>query len=311
MVDLPNYKKIVLRNQVDRFGFSNLLSDILSFSYTPRSFCSWLHGWVWWDSPSAYTLGCNVLPFNTPVVVAKNEQKHVLNSVGYLHVYVDGLPFSYTTYTGTPRKQNSLLSFLPHSDASHPIHLATINDYLDYLLTIENSFTELFVCVFWEDFFNKELVGSIVSRGLKYIVGAKPDDANALIRMRTILDYFDFVTTPTMGSHIVYAAYAGCKISICGPFISTRGNDTKTEYQTQEEFDRCVEVESLEWLRNNFLFLFFDHPKDAISQLSWAKKEIANNKLTNHELIDILGWSVNGQIKGYFRGFKNRIVRGS
>ena len=309
MVTLPDYKKIAIRNDVDRFGFSNLLADSLSFSYTPRSFCTWLHGWIWWDSVSEYDLSCNGLPYDIPIVVAKTEQKLLLNSLGYLKVYVDGLPFSYTTYTGVTRNENSLLSFIPHESDSHPVSHSLINDYLDYLVTIKESFDEVFVCIFWGGPVDKILLDSITIRGLKYVFGANPYDKNSLVRMRTLLDYFNFVTTPVMGSHVVYAAYCGCKVSICGSFISTRGNDIPTNNKSQEYFDRLVEVESLDWVKKNFLFLFYNHPKEAVDCSLWAKTEIANKSLTNDELIDILGWSFNGQVKGYFRGLKNRIIR--
>ena len=241
---------------------------------------------------SEYDLCCNGLPYDVPIVVAKTEQKLLLNSLGYLKVYVDGLPFSYTTYTGVTRNENSLLSFIPHESDSHPISYSKINDYLDYLVTIKESFDEVFVCIFWGGPVDKILLDSITIRGLKYVFGANP-----------------YVTTPVMGSHVIYAAYCGCKVSICGPFISTRDNDIRTNNKSQEYFDRLVEVESLDWVKKNFLFLFYNHPKEAVDCSLWAKTEMANKSLTNNELIDILGWSFNGQIKGYFRGLKNRVIR--
>jgi hypothetical protein len=263
---------------------------------------------VWWDAVSVYDLGYKGMPYSTPVVVAKTEQKVLLNSLGYSKVHVDGLPFSYTAHTGTVRKENSLLSFIPHSSASHPINHSLIDNYLDYLVTIKESFDEVFVCIFWGDT-DQVLLDSITRRGLQYVFGANPYDANSLTRMRMLLDYFDFVTTPTIGSHIIYAAYSGCKVSICGPFYSTRSDDILTSNKSKEYFERLVEIESLDWARDNLSFLFYNHPKEAVSRLLWAKTEIGNKILTKNELIDVLGWSVRGQMKGYARGIKNNINR--
>ena len=249
------------------------------------------------------------MPKDIPIVVAKEEHKVILNSLGRSNVYVDSIPFSYTESTGISRKENSLLSFLPHSSNSHPINQSKISNYLNYLVTIKDSFDEVFICIFTGDHANDWLLDGIKERDLKYVLGANPFDANSLIRMRMLLDYFDFVTTPSIGSHILYAAYSGCKVSICGTFISTRGEDKRVKNKSQEYFDRLIEVESLDWVKSNFLFLFYDHPKDAIERSSWAKKEISSNRLSNDELIDILGWNLNGQVKGYANGLKNKIKR--
>ena len=301
MITLPDYRKITIRNEVDRYGFSNLLANHLSFSYAPRSFCNWLHGWIWHDVSSAYELGCHDVPYDTRIVVAKTEQKKMLNSLGYSNVYVGGLPFAYTSHTGIIRKKNSLLSFLPHSSQENLHRMNTgskidqsIDDYLDYLVTIKESFDEVRVCIYWGGCIDKELLDitdKITMRGLKYVFGANPYDADSLTRMRKMLDSFEFVTTSTMGSHILYAAYSGCKVSICGTYFSTNEDN---------------EFKSLEWVKKNFLFLFYDHPKDAVDYSSWAKNEIASNKLANDELINVLGWSLNGQLEGYLRGLKSR-----
>jgi len=310
MVRLPDYKKITIRNEVDRYGFSYLLANSMSRSHVPRSFCNWVHGWIWWSPESDYDLGCHNLPKDNSIVVVKKEQKILLDSLGYTKVYIDCLPFARTTSTGITRKVNSLLSFLPHVGDDHPLEQSFINNYLDYLVTVKESFDEVFVCVFWAKGNEKSLLDDITKRGLKYVLGANPLDANALIRMRKLLDYFDYVTTSDIGSHIVYAAYTGCKVSICGPYHSRyyAGNSMKVEHEPQEYFDRMMKVSSFDWVKNNFSFLFCRHPKDAVEHVSWAKIEMGEKNLTNDELVNILGWSLNSQIKGYFRGLKNRII---
>jgi hypothetical protein len=82
----------------------------------------------------------------------------------------------------------------------------------------------------------------------------------------------------------------------------------KPEHEPQEYFDRMMKVSSFDWVKNNFSFLFCRHPKDAVEHVSWAKIEMGEKNLTNDELVNILGWSLNSQIKGYFRGLKNRII---
>ena len=93
MLSLPNYKPVSVRNEVDRYGFSTLLANTLSLNHAPRSFCNWLHGWVWWDPEIADELGCSNLPFNVPIVVSKHSEQLLLNSLGYKNVHSGGLPF--------------------------------------------------------------------------------------------------------------------------------------------------------------------------------------------------------------------------
>ncbi|MBT4764407.1 hypothetical protein HOO14_05380 [bacterium] len=311
MLSLPNYKPVSVRNEVDRYGFSTLLANTLSLNHAPRSFCNWLHGWVWWDPEIADELGCSNLPFNVPIVVSKHSEQLLLNSLGYKNVHSGGLPFLYTEFSGVNRKKNSLLAFIPHSSESVSVSNVYDENYLNYLESIKKSFSEVCVCVHWFDSSNKVLLENMNSRGLSYVFGARVDDGNSLLRMRMLLDYFDFITTPIFGSHILYAAYAGCKVSMCGPLLEYKSSDFKQEEGISlKHIEKLIKSGSVEWLKVKFPFIFVDHPTDASTNLAWAKAEIGSeNKLSSKELINILGWSVEGQIKGYISGLSRRIVR--
>jgi hypothetical protein len=311
MLSLPNYKPISVRNEVDRYGFSTLLANTLSLNHTPRSFCNWLHGWVWWKPEATDELGCSNLPFNVPIVVSKHSEKLLLDSVGYKHVYSGGFPFLYTEFSGQRRKKNSLLAFLPHSSEHVTVSNVYDEEYLDYLESIKEDFSEVYVCIHWQDSSNKLLINNLILRKLSYVFGARADDGNSLNRIRVLLDYFEFVTTPVFGSHILYATYAGCKVSVCGPLIEYKGSDYKhQEGISLERIEKLIKFGSTEWLRVKFPFLYVDHPTDASTNLAWAKVEIGSkNKLSSKELINILGWSVGGQLNGYINGLGRRFIR--
>ena len=46
-MNLPKYEKINLRNEIDRYGFSYMLSNKLKINYPPKSYALWSHGWKW------------------------------------------------------------------------------------------------------------------------------------------------------------------------------------------------------------------------------------------------------------------------
>ena len=115
--------KIQIRNEVDRFGFSNIIAKKLKYKNVPRSFANWMHGWFWFDPEDkninnkldlilGYPKDFN---YNVPTVVSNNTFKIALENKGFSYVYSGGLPFIYTQENTTIKKLNSLLVIVPHS----------------------------------------------------------------------------------------------------------------------------------------------------------------------------------------------------
>ena len=200
----------------------------------------------------------------------------------------------------------------PHSAESEKIN-RTYFDYLDYLESLKNYYSSIYVSIFYLDRQSK-LVSEIERRGLMYIDGARPDDAYSLQRMRAIFDSFEYVTSNTMGSHIPYALYCGCKTSLCGPMFSY---DETMFYRKNHKIQHnknyiqdIIYYHSTGYLQKNFNFLFTFTPKDGYISEYYGKKEIGYyNILGNNEIMKILKWDFPNQITGYSSGGIRRLKR--
>ena len=310
-IALPERKLIKLRNGLDRYGFSYLLADIIGFNRPPRSFGTWDHGWIFWKPEAPMDLGHAESPFDMPVVVRSTQEESILRNSGFRHVFIGGLPFAYVQKSNKTRRGNSLIAFIPHS-LSYLTGFRINVEYFNYLHSISAGFDEVYVCVFSDDAANQLIVSELVKRGLKIIIGAQPDDANSLIRMRWIFDQFEYVTSSAMGSHLLYAAYSGCNVSIAGPFSEeSRDHIMSNPYAASHPayVDHLLNGCSESTNRLAYPWLFVDHPRNGINMEAWAKMEIGYYSLLDDKaIVDILGWNFIGYAKGVFRGARRRFA---
>jgi hypothetical protein len=140
-------------------------------------------------------------------------------------------------------------------------------------------------------------------KGFNTILGAGATDKNALPRMRMILDYFDYVTTTVMGSHILYAAYCGCRVSL----LAHHHQLFLTGYLKYDNYvnsipgyeDRILDgYNNLHKLRTEFPWLIVNHPKMGSGMVEWAREAIGErNRLNKRELMNILGWTPSAKVK--------------
>ena len=307
------YKPIKLISNVDRYGFSDILSEQIALSITPRSFANWLHGWSWWKVISSTELIFDRTQKQWErAIVSNHYEKEILRSEGFKNIWVGGLPFAYTPPSNFERKLDSLLAMPPHSAENEKIRRPYL-EYLDYLESIKNNYSTVCVSIFHLDK-NIDLVAEIEKRGLMFIDGARPDDGNSLRRMRAIFDSFEYVTSNTIGSHIIYAIYCGCKTSFCGPMYVYdeslfRHKDSKTKH-SYEYIQNSLNYLSINYLLKHYSFLFAATPKDGFLSRDYGKYEIGYfNKMSNKDIMDALRWGWLNQISGYSSGAIRRMNR--
>jgi hypothetical protein len=303
---------IEVRNEVDRFGFSYVLAQKFGLPSPPRSFACFSHGWMWRTDLKIEDLGYYFTPKKTPIVVATKNQQEFLIRSGFRNVYAGGLPFAYIEPTNIKRRIESLLVMPPHSMAYSG--LANIGeDFLDYIFSIRNEFSEICFCLHADDVNNQEVIDSLQRRNFEYVVGADASDSNALLRMRQIFDYYDFVTTTVMGSHVLYAAYSGCRVSLLKDYHCLYPYNTFDENNIKVIpgcVDRFLDMfNNYGKLESQFPWLLLSHPRSAIQRINWANKEIGeDNLLSKSELMEVLGWSAIAKIKALARiGFQRLI----
>jgi hypothetical protein len=181
------------------------------------------------------------------------------------------------------------------------------------LESIKKDFDGIYVSIYSIDW-NGPIHSEALKRGFNVIKGANPSDANGLLRVRSILDSFLHVTSNTMGSHMLYALYSGCNFSFSGPFYShdesvylSKGNP---HGHTIQYIEKCMLLSGEVYVRSNFGKFFTNHPNSGISDLKFSKMAIGEaHILDDNQLLDVLGWTVVGQVSGYINGSAKRIFR--
>lgn len=310
--NLPPFSPIKITSGVDRYGFSSVLAARCGRRWVPRSFANWVHGWIWADEPSAELLACAKLPRDVTMVVRSEIEKSALVYEGFKDVRVGGLPFAYVKRQHKVRHDDALLAFPPHSAEAERL-TADQGEYLDYLESLRKDFDSIFISVYYLDL-NGPLHQAAEARGLRVVQGARPDDANSLLRTRSMLDSFTYVTSNVMGSHMLYALFAGCKFAFCGPMYGydesvflAGGNPNG---HSSNRIRLALQLQSESYLRDKFAKFFVVHPREGLQDASFARDAIGAEYLMNPQQVEnALGWRIRGQIDGYLVGALRRTSR--
>jgi hypothetical protein len=305
-------KKILLRNSMDRYGFSYLLADYFEMSKPKRSFCDWVHGWVHWEDimEPQDVLSSNSVPNGVKIVLGTNNQKKLFLDHEYKNdVYVGGLPYAYCPELNIPKCQNVLLSILPHSAEGQQHDVLDLH-YLDYLHSIKDNWESIFVSIFYLDE-SEKLINEIERRGLKVIIGANPNDRYSMLRTKLMFTLADAVNSNVMGSHIAYALASNCKVSLFNNLytfdksISSKGNP----HFNQNDIERGLFVHSFEYLQDQFKYLFVD-PSEGIRNTKLGNTYIGKEHLLEHQALkNAIGWNITQQVSGFSKGFYRRAKR--
>jgi hypothetical protein len=182
---------------------------------------------------------------------------------------------------------------------SNPDLKKYLSDLKNYLKELKKNFSIVVVCLHINEIKKKYFNEILNELEISFIEGADPLDANSLDRLATIFSQFEFMTTDTLSSHVVYASYYGCKVSVFGP----RRIITEKDLNRIKYFKNCPECMkiSINWSRNNFLlskYPFFDcEPWLAQKQINWATFQLGEqNKLSPKKMKNIMGLNLNSII---------------
>lgn len=309
---LPPFVPIRITSGVDRYGFSSVLAKQCGRFFAPRSFAEWIHGWIWHDEPTEELLACSKLSRDIKIVVCNEKELSTLKKSGFRDVRIGGLPFAYVQRQHESRLAEALLAFPPHSAEKEKVNSEQSN-YMDYLESLKKDFDSIYVCIHYLDIGGAMHNGAL-ARGLGVIQGARPDDANSLLRMRSILDSFSYVTSNVIGSHMLYALFAGCRFSFCGPLYgyeeSVYLGDGNPNNHSIDYVQLLLELQSESYLRKRFGRFIVNNPRMGIDDFDFADTAIGTRFImAHHQIEDALGWSINGQIRGYVSGARRRLGR--
>lgn len=287
-IELPARK--IVTNYTCQYGAFSALEKYLGVSIFKKnfSFLEWQHGW----HPPQHNVhpelvvggyGQSYLRKEDKTFwVARQDQADYLLSHGYKFVKAVGLPIIYIDTPEVIREKGSLLIMPVHS-LSYTKHQWDFDKYAEEIDKIKYNFSRIVACVhpacidkgYWIEAFKK--------KGISVISGAFGGDDNSLIRMAKLFSRFEYVTTNGFGSHIVYAAYFGAKVSLYGTTPSFNANDFKNDplyLNCPALLPIALDFLSIDSIQKNHEDLFC-HPFNATAHEAWAKFQLGLNNKKN------------------------------
>lgn len=287
----------------DIAGFTHWLTKHLGLPFRPASPVGWQHAWIDGKLTTAErVIGGQIAHRYAFNLVARQIHQTRLEALGYKQVTSVGYPYLYMEDFGIPKQprwQHSLLVMPPHS-------LADSSENWDELQLIERvqllkpHFKAIVFCIHHQCIQKGYWVTNLDKFGFDYVIGSHQYDANGLARMYQIFNTFEYVTTNSWGSHILYAAYSGAKVSAIQPFFEkTTANYTRRVYINEKYRQANIEKFAsfgYEAVKQDYPW-FFCEPYEAALQIEWAKTQIGfENKKSLNELAKLLHWTVRGQL---------------
>ncbi|MBD2544974.1 hypothetical protein [Planktothricoides raciborskii] len=297
---LPPVETIKLRCEPDYYGISHIIAAQTGRKNPPRSFAGWLHGWKFTPSFHVRQLA-HWGSYEDMHLVATEEQVKILNGFGFNKAEAVGLPFIYSDDVKVQRKQNTLLVMPSHS-LSYTEHRWNQEAYVKQVAKLKPYFSSIVACVHSACVSKGYWVSEFEKHDIPWITGASVDDKNALQRMKTIFQSFEYMTTNVLGSHIAYASYCACKVSIYGFYAIYSVKDFINDLFYKENPDLLEKSQTFwseEWAKNNFPE-FFVPPMEAIERQQWGADALGvKYQKSAKEIADLLGWSLSNQVQGY------------
>lgn len=312
---MPPIKSINIRSESDFYGVSVNLAEKVGLPFVPFCKSAWKHGWLFPKLKFSEQITAHQRKEENLFLVAKAEHAIFLNSKG-IPAKAVGMPFMYVDQFDKSeicRIKNSLLVMPPHSLPT-TAHNWDEESYAKTIVELKKDFDFVVVCIHQVCLEQNLWVETLKKYDIPWIVGASSIDKNALIRMRRIFKSFEYMTTNVIGSHVLYASYCGCKVSIYGDYAAYSKEDyindsTYNKYPFLLEHNLLYASEKN--IKEKYPFLC-THPTLATINLEWAKNEIGDrHKVSLLKLVILLGWLPHTQIaiiiKKIFRKLKQII----
>jgi hypothetical protein len=122
--------------------------------------------------------------------------------------------------------------------------------------------------------------------------------------MQSIFKSFEYMTTNSLGSHIAYASYCGCKVSLFCKYQGFTKEDAEYDpyyIKNPELVELWLELTKESYIRTKLPHLFVE-PRDAVEMTKWAGEMLGLEYKKSPEVIaDLMGWSKIDQITYFSR----------
>jgi len=233
------------------------------------------------------------------ILVANDDQRISLSSIGYTNVCAVGSPWVYAQpKLKDKRIKGSLLVMPPHTLDNAPFEKKEqLFAYCDYIARKYHDHSSLAcACIHMSGMRNGQLTQLLDDCGFNMITGADHYDRNSLVRMWKIFNQFETVSTPAIGSHVFYALAAGCNVVIEGPKVAYTHDQLLLDVSYRRSLSQGLDVLENPVLQESEMQFerMFERP---LGNKSLGLEIVGiNYKKTPDEIKHILDWSRRQQV---------------
>jgi len=192
----------------------------------------WQHGWIVPERNihPEFVIGSDGRSYERrercTFYVARQDQVDYLRSQGYKKVHAIGLPVLYVQAPQVKRIPGSLLVMPAHS-LPETTEEWDADEYARSINSIAPRFSLVCLCVHKSCIGKGNWVSAFKDVNIQIVEGADERDQNSYLRLASLFNKFEFVTSNDFGSQIAYASYFKCKVSVAGPHLKWK----KTDYE--------------------------------------------------------------------------------
>lgn len=295
-IKLPDIEEIKIKFEPDVYGASYLIADQLNLERPIASYIFWKHGWKWIPINDKKYFSQHGLKYQYHIVHNLEQYKY-MKAMGFSNLKIGGAPIIYSTISNNvPRAEKSLL-VMPRHSLSYLSMKSNEEKYITDILKLKKYFNEIYFCIDPHSYAKGLWVDNLEKNGIKYILGAKSNDKNALNRMALIFKSFSACTGNAIGSHCVYSNYFGCPFFFYGEYepIDVNIHASDPYYKNRKHLlERVISFEKIEKLNELFPH-FFKNPDNLKADVQWARGELGHQyKKEGNELIKMMMWSKRG-----------------
>lgn len=277
----------------------------------------WQHGWTpaYYNSVPEMIIGGDGLSHtrkHKTYYVARKDQAETLRAAGYTSVYAVGVPIIYLEKPCVARRANSLLIMPDHTLPERSIR-SRDQEYADLLSKIVSRFSSVTLMIHKACRDSKRWK-ALEAMADEVLIGADPADPGSMKRIARVMSEHEFMTTNDFGSHVPYAAYFGCKVSVFGPRPKFEKRDAVSSvfYKNCPEcLDLRAHIYTNRVAEREFEFLNIS-PDLAQTSEEWGAFQLGlQNKKSARELRKLLDWNCKSLFNSIACGLKRRLFRES
>ncbi len=286
------------------YGDNYVAAKYCGFSKTPKKINGeWQHGHIVPERNFNPELvigsdGLSKFRKEKKYYVARQDQVNYLYKEGFKNVIPIGLPIIYLNKPREKRILNSLL-IMPGHSLSGIDYQAEEEKFINRIKYLFPTFDLVVCCLHMNDFEKNIWVKAMEKEGIATIVGANENDSNTYFRLASLFSQMEYLLTDSFGSHVAYASYFGCKVSIIeNDYISSdiklkNWNKLKAFapfYINNPNFKYSFIKRLDEEIKEKYSF-FYCPLREAKYQIEWAYFQIgADNIRSPADLKLIFGW---------------------